>query len=414
MKFHFLTLFLILGLISCQSGAQPLNTDTKTNHNTHKINKNGNTLEIQKVFSVTDLNKELGYQELKNGNIVFVFSPEIYGFSGNMKVFIEGSFNGWLKGIDNKWMLTPNTDNTLQTLELPYDDVAAPGNCGFPEFKFYVIHEKTLKVEEPGATTNLPGFKSGTNHVLLRANDNPNEVVFAQNSMAIKKPLSDFNIRNKKHTAILSNVRQVPATEMLWRGYHPYKISRSDLDTERTRLELVKKLLKANKINSIICLSGNETPNKRENICEYQQEIINAGNQLYINSSYNTVYYRSDSKDFQEQLAKIIHFINKAPAPFYVHCRLGSDRTGVVSATLAALCGADWKEIVTDYQKTNEMGTGEYRSHRLLQYSFEKMLGKKIDKIENLQQEITEYFVNSGLLTKEDISNTVKKLTGKD
>ena len=69
---------------------------------------------------------------------------------------------------------------------------------------------------------------------------------------------------------------------------------------------------------------------------------------------------------------------------------------------------------MNENKQTNEMGTGEYRSHRLLQYSFEKMLGKKIDKIENLQQEITEYFVNSGLLTKEDISNTVKKLTGKD
>ena len=166
--------------------------------------------------------------------------------------------------------------------------------------------------------------------------------------------------------------------------------------------------------NSIICLSGNEVPNKRESICEYQQEIINAGNQLNLNSSYNTVYYRSASKEFQEQIAKIVHFINKAPAPFYVHCRLGSDRTGVVSATLAALCGAEWDEILEDYQKTNEMGTGEYRSYRLLKYSFERMLEKEIDNVENLQQEVTDYFVKSGSLTQEDIDNAVKKLTSKD
>lgn len=412
MKFHFLTLFLILGLISCQSGGQTVNkADVQSKKENKYVNKK---LEIQKVFAVTDLNKELGYQQLENGNIVFVFSPKIYGFSGNMKVFIEGSFNGWLKGIDNKWMLTPTGSDNIQTLELPYSDVAAPGNCGFPEFKFYVIHEETLKVEEPAATTTLPGFKSGTNHVLLRTNDNPDEVVFAQKAMQVKKPLSDFNIRNKKHMDTLSNVRQVPAAKTLWRGYHPYKISRANLDTERTRLELVKKLLKANKIQSIICLSGNETPNKRENICEYQQEIINAGHQLFIDTSYNAVYYKSDSKDFQEIITKIIYFINNSPAPFYVHCRLGSDRTGVVSATLAALCGAEWKEIVTDYQKTNEMGIGEYRNHRLLQYSFEKMLGKEIDKIENLQQEITNYFINSSLLTQEDIDNAVKKLTDKD
>lgn len=412
MKFHFLTLFLILGLISCQSGGQTVNkADVQSKKENKYVNKK---LEIQKVFAVTDLNKELGYQQLENGNIVFVFSSEIYGFSSNMKVFIEGSFNGWLKGIDNKWMLTPTGSDNIQTLELPYSDVAAPGNCGFPEFKFYVIHEETLKVEEPNARTTEPGFKAGMNHVLLRINDNPDEVVYAIKAMQKKKNLSEFNIRNSKDMATLTNVRKVPATKMLWRGYHPYKISRSTLDTERTRLESVKKLLKANKIQSIICLSGNESPNKRENICEYQQQIIDAGHQLYLDSSYNTVYYRSNSEEFKNTIAKIIHFINNSPAPFYVHCRLGTDRTGVVSATLAALCGAAWDEIVSDYQKTNEMGIGEYRSHRLLQYSFEKMLGKEIDKIENLQQEITNYFINSGLLTQEDIDNAVKKLTDKD
>ena len=412
MKFHFLTLFLILGLISCQSGGQTVNkADVQSKKENKYVNKK---LEIQKVFAVTDLNKELGYQQLENGNIVFVFSSEIYGFSGNMKVFIEGSFNGWLKGIDNKWMLTPTGSDNIQTLELPYSDVAAPGNCGFPEFKFYVIHEETLKVEEPAATATLPGFKSGTNHVLLRTNDNPDEVVFAQKAMQVKKPLSDFNIRNKKHMATLSNVRQVPAAKTLWRGYHPYKISRANLDTERTRLELVKKLLKANKIQSIICLSGNESPNKRENICEYQQQIIDAGHQLYLDSSYNTVYYRSDSEEFKDTMAKIIHFINNSPAPFYVHCRLGTDRTGVVSATLAALCGAAWDEIVSDYQKTNEMGNGEYRSHRLLQYSFEKMLGKNIDSVENLAQDVTAALLTCENLTREDIDNAVKKLTDKD
>ncbi len=412
MKNLILSILTMFVLFSCQSGGQTVSkADVQVKKENEHVNKD---LEIQKVFSVTEANKIFGFQELENGNIVFVFSPEVYGFTGNMKVFIEGSFNGWLKGIDNKWLLKPTGSDNIQTIELPYNEVAAPGNCGFPEFKFYVIHEDTLKVEEPSTRATVPGFKTGTNHVLLRTIDNPQEVVSAQKAMQIKKPLSDFNIRNKKHIAILSNVRQVPATEMLWRGYHPYKISRSDLDTERTRLELVKKLLKANKIKSIICLSANETPNKRESICEYQQEIINAGNQLYINSSYNTVYYHSDSEDFQEQIAKIIHFINKAPAPFYVHCRLGSDRTGVVSATLAALCGASWDEIVTDYQKTNEMGTGEYRSHRLLKYSFERMLGKEIDSVENLQQEVADYFINSGCLTQDDIDNAVKKLTSKD
>lgn len=412
MKFYLLPLILIAAFCACKSVPQP--TVDEQPKSTEKAVKPNKSLNKQKKFSPTELNKKLGYQELENGNIVFVFSPELYGLSDNMKVFVEGSFNGWLKGIDSKWLLAPVKDDNLQILELPYSDVAAPGNCGFPEFRFYVIHEENLKVEELSSQAPLEGFKSGSNCVLLRVQDNPNEVISAQKAMQTKKALADFNIRNPKHIAILSNVRQVPGTKMLWRGYHPYKISRSNLDTERTRLELVKKLLKANNIQSIICLSGAESPNKRESICEYQQEIINNGHQLYLDSSYNIVYYNSDSETFRETIAKIIHFINKNPAPFYVHCRLGSDRTGVVSAVLAALCGADWAEIVKDYQKTNEMGIGEYRSHRLLQYSFEKMLGKSIDSIENLQKELTAYFVNSGCLTDEEIEHAVNKLCNKD
>lgn len=411
MKHHFLSLLLILALSACQSAPQATNDYFRSNKKTADMKK---ILSKQKKFLPTELNKEIGYQELENGNIVFVFSPELYGFSGKIKVFVEGSFNGWLKGIDSKWMLTSIKNNTLQTLEIPYNEVAIPGNCGFPEFRFYIIHEENLKVEELSSKAIFAGSKIGSNSVLLRTQNNPDEVIFAQKAMQIKKQLSDFNIRNPKHVATLSNVRQVPAAKMLWRGYHPYKISRSNFDTERTRLELVKKLLKANNIQSIICLSGAESPNKRESICEYQQEIINAGHQLYLNSSYNEVYYNSDSEEFSEMIAKIIHFINKSPAPFYVHCRLGSDRTGVVSAVLAALCGADWNEIVKDYQKTNEMGIGEYRSHRLLQYSFEKMLNQDITVIENLQKEITTHFVKSDYLTDEEIALAVKKLCGKD
>ena len=273
MKLHFLPLLLILTVWSCQSAPQAINEHSQQNKKTARANK---ILSKQKKFSPTELNKETGYQELENGNIVFVFSPELYGFSGKIKVFVEGSFNGWLKGMDNKWMLSPIKNDSLQILELPYSDVAAPGNCGFPEFRFYIIHEENLKVEELSSQTNCAGFRSGSNTVLLRIQDNPDEVVSAQKAMQTKKPLADFNIRNPKHAAALSNVRQVPGTKMLWRGYHPYKISRSNLDTERTRLELVKKLLKANNIKSIICLSGAESPNKRESICEYQQEIINA------------------------------------------------------------------------------------------------------------------------------------------
>ena len=43
---------------------------------------------------------------------------------------------------------------------------------------------------------------------------------------------------------------------------------------------------------------------------------------------------------FGKLMADIISFINTHPGPYYIHCRLGTDRTGVTSAVLAALCGA--------------------------------------------------------------------------
>ena len=67
MKFHFLTLFLILGLISCQSGGQTVNkADVQSKKENKYVNKK---LVIQKVFAVTDLNKELGVRgfQISNG-----------------------------------------------------------------------------------------------------------------------------------------------------------------------------------------------------------------------------------------------------------------------------------------------------------------------------------------------------------
>ena len=103
-------------------------------------------------------------------------------------------------------------------------------------------------------------------------------------------------------------------------------------------------------------------------------------------------------------------FINSHPGPYYVHCRLGTDRTGAVSAVLAALSGASWEEIKKDYQKSNDAGIKEFRDYRLLQYSFEQMLFKPIDKVENLQQELSNYFIENNYLTSLDIKTLQERL----
>jgi len=148
-----------------------------------------------------------------------------------------------------------------------------------------------------------------------------------------------------------------------------------------------------------------------EEISAYQQKIIDAGDNLFVDTSYNTVYFHSAEKEFGSLIAEIVQFINTHPGPYYVHCRLGTDRTGTVSAVLAALVGADWQSIAADYQKTNEMGIQEFRDYHLLQYSFEQMLGKPMSSVANLKAELSSYFVNNGYLTQQDIDALTVCLT---
>ena len=124
------------------------------------------------------------------------------------------------------------------------------------------------------------------------------------------------------------------------------------------------------------------------------------------------MYYRSDTPEFAQQIKRVIEFIIDPahPAPFLVHCRLGTDRTGVVSAIIAALCGASWEEICADYQKSNEVGMNEFRSVKLLQYSLEKMLKIKITNEVDLQDAISNYFINSKYLNDTQIESLRNKL----
>ncbi|MCK9170817.1 MAG: tyrosine-protein phosphatase [Treponema sp.] len=376
--------------------------------------KNENVLPgVQKTFTLNEQNRELGYQITGDGTVVFVFDPALYKIADTDHVYVEGSFNGWKKGTDEAWSMTKYRRN-VWTLTKSAAEVRIPGNSGFPEFKFYIFVKSSKYAKEPQAVSKIPGYQMATNNLVLFPGDDPAVVVANTATADCVKKLSDFDLSDPAQAAVLANVRQVPGTTMLWRGYHPYKKSRAQYDTEQPRLELVKKLLETNGIKSIITLSGDEKPSEAagESISPYEQAIIDAGNELFIDTSYNTVYYHSAEADFGNMMQQIVRFIDSHPGPYYIHCRLGTDRTGVTSAVLAAFCGADWQDIAADYQKTNEMGIKEFRDYRLLQYSFEQMLGKPVADVQNLQHELAAHFVDGGYLTQEEFAGLVKRLTG--
>ena len=377
----------------------------------------------QSEFKTNSVNKKIAYQLLDNGKIVFVFDSARNGIKLPKRVFVEGSFNGWKKN-NPDWELTKVTSK-VWTYECDLQDVMVPGNSGFPEFKFYIIADeeyietvcgkelsrlREIKIE-PALENPGAGFQMMNNNLILLPKDDPQYVVENLKTANRLKKLKEFDLENPEDVKTISNFRQVPGTTKLFRGYHPYKASRSELDTEKTRISLVNKQLKENEVNTIITLSGEEKIDpKKEQLSVYVGNIQQNGNQLFVKTHYNTVYYGSNTREFGKMMGEIVRFINNHPGAYYVHCRLGTDRTGVISANLAALCGASWDEIAADYQKTNEMGIREFRDKNLLKYSFENMLGKPLSEVEDLQKEVKDYYVREGFLSAQDVNSLISNL----
>lgn len=378
---------------------------------------------VQEKVKLNKYNKQLGYQLINNGDtVVFVFDAKSWKVEQPKRVFVEGSFNGWSKKSVN-WELA-ETDEKVFMLECEKIDVQVPGNSGYPEFRFIVhadvpyndtvcgqpIVRYKPEILELEPISRLPGYQMASNCLILFPSDEPGVVVKNAADATKVKKLKDFDLSKPADVAAISNFRKVPGTENLYRGYHPYKISRGKLDTEKTRLQLVVKQLKEKGIKTIITLSGDESLTDKEQLPVFVTEIRRNKSELFVETDYNTVYYNSTGKEFGRLMGEIISYINSHEGPYYVHCRLGTDRTGVVCAYLAALCGANWQEIAEDYQKSNNMFIQEFRDARLLKHSFNSILGVDVSEVSDLQKEISQYFIERKIITREDFELLKKKL----
>lgn len=81
----------------------------------------------------------------------------------------------------------------------------------------------------------------------------------------------------------------------------------------------------------------------------------------YEGSYYSTVDINSfrtglqmDSELFKTNMAKALKCVINAQQPILIHCQQGKDQTGLMAAMLAAVCGADYYEIVDDYMLSYE------------------------------------------------------------
>ena len=387
------------------------------------------TLTAHALNPTTDDKKRCFSEDTSGKTITFLYCMDSGYWSGTVSsCYVRGSFNGW-KSVD-ECKLSFDSESNCWAVTVPFDYVNQPGNSGQPEYKFYV--NGSYK-DAPSWLSKGYKFMNGSNNqIVVFSTDDFEQIQKNSEEANVVRKLESYNLENDEDREIIANFRCVPGTKNLYRSYHPYKATdhknSTANNTEYNRLRFVKYLAAANGIVSDICLSENEEKSLttytcngvkcQETIPVYYQRIINAGNVLYVNAgqgtpSYNEVYYNSTSKKFGAWVKQIVEFIisDNHPAPFEIHCRLGTDRTGVFCGVLAALCGASWEDIAEDYQKTNRMQIREFRDYHLLAYSFRKMLGVlDMSEVEDLPKAMADYFINNNYLTQTQIDALKTKL----
>ncbi|BDU50525.1 tyrosine-protein phosphatase [Haliovirga abyssi] len=389
----FTVLFLLLGCTGISK---------KSLKNEVKKNIKGNSYSKYDKMKLDNSTKLKGYFFDKS-NVVFVFdmSANKENLEKSLKkdttistVSLAGSFNNWKP--NDKWEMSKSTKNNVWFLKKKITDIAIPGNSGQPEFAFYL--EGTYQRKGRSRPTEAwvkpsdkleVGYKFNDqwadmyNYVILFDGDNKD--VIAKNdkiSRIIKsKYISDYEQANFREVST-GNIKE----KTLYRSYHPFIPSRKTdpkkSKQEQLRMEKVQELMKKNQIKSIINLTDGEEISNDPRITKFYKTILDEKNVLLAKTKYSIVYYGSDTENFKELMKKVVNFIIEKEPPFLIHCRLGSDRTGVVTAVIESFMGADWGEISSDYDKTNDVGMGEYRNIKLLKYSLENLYKIKINSLE--------------------------------
>ena len=360
--------------------------------------------------------------------VTFVFDNNLWNVDDVTSVNVCGSFNSWK--VKDAYLMTYDSTADAWTLTLPYSDVKIPGNSGQPEFKFVTNGGDWQSGEGKSFIPDGYVFMTSDKNNIVVFDSDDFDIIKANSEIAGKiKSLDEFDLDTPEGRAAISNFRLVPGTRALYRCYHPYKWSRPNMETEPVRIDLVQKLSAEKGINSDICLSGDESGKLtsytvngvvyQEAIPDYYKTIIENNRVLNVGTangstpSYNYVYYTPTSSKFGQWIKETVDFIisDESLAPYSIHCRLGTDRTGVFCGVLAALCGASWPEIAADYQSTNQMGILEFRDYHLLQHSFQTLLGfDDINQVDNLGEALAQYFIGKGFLSQADIDALVAKI----
>ena len=374
--------------------------------------------------------------------VIFLYDHKYWNQLEEVRsAYVCGSFTGWIELSDFCMKNSPSL--SLHYLAVPFEKLRETGNSGHPEYKFCI---NGLYVSLAGKDFILSPyvFPSFDKNLMVIFNGENLEEIEKQNLLAgTVKSLADFDLSSRSGQEEISNFRLVPGTKKLFRSFHPFYSTGgrcSIFETEKKRIEIAQKLAVEAEIKSDINLTddytlfaGNEinwydgTCSKVE-IPQFYQRIIDSKSVCNVKSasgitpSYEYVYMNPRNPLFSEWMRLIVEFIidDAHEAPFMIHCAIGTDRTGVFSAILGAVCGADWNEVSCDYEKTNRLGILEFRSRTMLAKSFQRLLGvEDVSKIKSLKAALWKYFTSETfegepILTKNQLEKLSKKLGGRD
>lgn len=390
----------------------------------HSTGLNAVTKQAEAPDPITRLNitqehlKKCFIDDPENKQFVVLFSEELYGSKPSS---VKAEFNKGINDHDGSYAGTHYTmtrhNKGFWYCSVPYIDVQATNQCGQPSYNFKVndsIINPPSYVPDGYIYQKFNGSNGAKKFLCLIYSSQDEEEICTRLTKAKRcKKLSDFDLSTSEGQKQISNFRQVPGTENLYRSFHPINDDdkKGISDTSKKRMQYVAELSTKAGIKADINLSDNSQKEATYSMPDYYQKIINNKAVLYITDcSYGQCYETPDSSQFAGGINKIIQFINKKEGPYQIHCAIGTDRTGVVCAILAGLCGATWNQIQEDYCKSIEMGIYEYRGPGAVKYSLQKFLGVDfIEDVENLQQAITDKLVEKGI-SKSDITTMVSRL----
>jgi protein tyrosine/serine phosphatase len=341
-------------------------------------------------------------------DIVFIFDESLQGVTSPSSVSLYGAFVAYID--TSGWNLTSSRREGLWYLVKPLASVMLPANSGRPEFKFICDGVWLNALQSLPGGDIWPDGGGGFINVIHYPGDDP--AVFAQNYLLATTFRTNYDSDEQ-----MANFREVRSGAIspgvLYRSYNPIFASKPLLPLESARLLAAQRLIETNGILSVVNLSDQPEELSNANPFAYYQTIIDNGNIVYAYiSSYDITYYLTDTESFAIPMAEVVRFVGTHNGPYLVHCRLGTDRTGTVTAVLEAFMGSKWSEIEADYVRSTEMGIGEFRSGDLIRYAIGNMLKTEISDNSILSNELRAYLRTTAGLSDAELDALYAKLAG--